>query len=87
MNNISYTLIGALVGIGLLLLIYITGWYALWAIPFGLIGAAIGAHFDGRIDLTAPSTRLNTLRKLSAIQTRRRLQVLPVTRLGSLNTS
>ena len=52
MNNMSYTLIGALVGIGLLLLIYITGWYALWAIPFGLIGAAIGAHFDGRIDLT-----------------------------------
>ena len=52
MNNISYTLIGALVGIGIMLLIAITGWYSLWAIPFALIGAVIGAHFDGRIDLT-----------------------------------
>lgn len=46
------TILGIIAGILVALAVILNGFPGfLWAILFGAIGAVVGAHFDGRIDL------------------------------------
>lgn len=48
----NYTLLGALIGIVVALILVLGGWKLfLTAVIFALIGGIAGAHFDGRINL------------------------------------
>ena len=48
----NYTLLGALLGVAIALILVLGGWKLfLTAVIFALIGAIAGAHFDGRINL------------------------------------
>lgn len=49
----NYTSLGVIAGLVLAFFIYLGVWYVALAVLLAAVGGIIGAHFDGRIDLTA----------------------------------
>ena len=49
----NYTSLGVIAGLVLAFFIYLGVWYVALAVLLAAVGGVIGAHFDGRIDLTA----------------------------------
>ena len=49
----NYTSLGVIAGLVLAIVIYLGVWYVALAVLLAAVGGVIGAHFDGRIDLTA----------------------------------
>ena len=49
----NYTSLGVIAGLVLAFFIYLGVWYVALAVLLAAVGGVIGAHVDGRIDLTA----------------------------------